>query len=226
MIPDYWSSRPDFQLSEEEKGRLEHLWDSLNFDAIPRIENLPVLKWVFLCWLTEEKEVFLHCSGSPDIQLFEPRAANAKDDNDFSRQTAVFASSEGIWPIFYAILDRENFRPRFLNSAVRFKLLDGWSDTRYFFSVNDIVFKQNPWREGVVYILPREGFVLEPPNEVAGGFIVQDPHWANLNAVKPLAKLKVRPEDFPFLEEVRSHNHEAVQKRAKADPLGFPWLNE
>jgi hypothetical protein len=137
MIPDYWLERPPFELKAEDKQRLEHLWHSLNFDDIPWLENLPVPKWVFLCWLTEEKEVVLHGSGNPDIRLFEPRAPNAKDDNDFSQQTAVFASSEGIWSIFYAILDRENFQPRFLNSAVRFELPDGWSDTRYFFSVNN-----------------------------------------------------------------------------------------
>jgi hypothetical protein len=226
MIPDYWLSRPAFQLSEEKKGRLEHLWHSLNFDNIPWIENLSIPKWVFLCWLTEEKEVLLHGSGSPDTQLFEPRAPDAKNDNDFSQQTAVFASSEGIWPMFYAVLDRDNFHPRFLNSAVRFKLVDSWSKTRYFFSVNDVVFEQTPWRDGVVYVLPKDGFVLEPPNKVAGEFTVQDPHWANLGAVKPLAKLKVTPEDFPFLQQVRHHNHEQVQARAKANPHGFPWLNE
>jgi hypothetical protein len=223
MIPDYWLKRPQFELSAQDKERLEHLWHSLNFADIPWIEDVPVPKWVFLCWLTEEKEVLLHGSGNPDIRLFEPRAPNAKDDNDFSQQTAVFASSEGVWSIFYAILDRENFQPRFLNSAVRFKLPDGWSDTRYFFSINDETFEQKPWREGVVYALPKEGFVLEPSNEVTGGFIVQDPHWASVNPVKPLAKLKVRPEDFPFMKQVRSHEHEVVQAKAKANPKGFPW---
>jgi hypothetical protein len=224
MIPDYWLSRPAFQLSEEDKEGLEHLWRSLNFEDIPWIQNLPVPKWVFLCWLVEGKDVLLHGSGNPDIQLFEPRAPDAKDDNDFSQQTAVFASSEGIWAMFYAILDRENYRSNFMNSAVRFKLPDGWSDTRYFFSINEPAFQQKPWREGAVYILLREGFVLEPPNEVAGGFTVQDPHWANLNAVKLWAKLKVRPEDFPFLAQIRGHDQEQMSARYKANPNGFPWL--
>jgi hypothetical protein len=224
MIPDYWLSRPAFQLSEQEKGRLEHLWHSLNFEDIPWIEKLPVPKWVFLCWLAEEKDVLLHGSGHPNIQRFEPRAPDAKDDNDFSQQTAVFASSEGIWSMFYAVLDRENFRPNFMNSAVRFKLPDGWSDVRYFFSINNEAFEQKPWREGVVYVLPKAGFILEPPNQVAGGFTVQDPHWANLNAVKPLAKLKVKPEDFPFLNQIRGHDQEQVSARYKANPKGFPWL--
>jgi hypothetical protein len=228
MIPDYWLSRPAFQLSEEDKGRLEHLWHSLNFEDIPWIENLPVPKWVFLCWLAEEKDVLLHGSGHSNIQRFEPRAPDAKDDNDFSQQMAVFAASEGIWAMFYAILDRENFRPRFLNGAVQFELPNGsgstqLSDMRYFFSVNDTVFREGPWREGVVYVLPKEGFVIEPPDQLEG-LTIHVPHWANFRVIKPLVKLKVRPEDFPFLPQVRSHNHEQTQAKAKANPKGFPWL--
>ncbi len=223
-IPEYWLERPKFELMKAHKEELEHLYqDILKNPNAPWIEHVPVPKWVFLCWLVEEKSVLLHGSSNPDISLFEPRAPDAKDDDEFSQQTAVFAASEGIWPMFYAILDR-GLRPRFLNSAVRLELLDGWSDTRYFFSVNDVVFKQNPWREGAVYILPKEGFVLEPPNEVAGGFTVQDPHWANVNLVKPLAKLKILPRDFPFLAQVRGHDNDVVQARAKANPSGFPWL--
>jgi hypothetical protein len=125
-------------------------------------------------------------------------------------------------------LDRENFRPRFLNSALQFELPNCFgsphlSDVRYFFSVNDTVFIEGPWREGVVYVLPKEGFVIEPPDQLEG-LTIHIPHSANLGAVKPLAKLKVRPEEFPFLEQVRSHNHEQTQTRAKANPKGFPWL--
>jgi hypothetical protein len=224
MIPDYWLKRPEFVLNEDDKESLGHLWQSLNFDNIPWIEDLSVPKWVFLCWLTEEKEVFLHGSGNPNIGVFEPRAPNAKEDNDFSLQKAVFASSEGIWAMFYAILDRENSRLNFLNAAPRFKSDTGWSEPRYFFSISEPAFEHKPWREGVVYILLKEGFAVEPPNQVAGGFTVQDPHWANLNAVKPLAKLKVKPEDFPFLEQIRGHDQEQVSARYKANPKGFPWL--
>jgi hypothetical protein len=222
-IPEYWLKRPAFDLTDVQREVLEHFWCSLNFEDVPWIENLPVPKWVFLCWLVEEKEVLLHGSSNPNITLFEPRTPNAKDDDDFSQQTAVFAASDGIWPMCYALLDRENFRPRFMNGALRFELPDGLSDVRYFFSVTQNVLEKYPWRDGVMYLLPKEGFILQPPHPF-GDFIVHEFQWANLNIIKPLAKLRIRPEDFPFLPQVRGHDNDIVEERMKANPSGFPWL--
>ncbi len=222
-IPEYWLKRPVFVLSDLQKEVLEHFWHSLNFDEIFWIENLPVPKWVFLCWLVEEKEVLLHGSSNPDITLFEPRTPDAKDDDDFSQQTAVFAASEGIWPMCYAILDREKFRPRFMNGAVRFELPGGLSDVRYFFSVTQRILEKYPWRSGVIYLLPKDGFILQPPHPL-GDFIIHEFQWANLNVVRPLAKLKVSPEDFPFLQQVCGHDNDVIEERMKANPSEFPWL--
>jgi hypothetical protein len=224
MIPDYWLERPAFELTQEQQIKLETLWhNTLKNPDAPWIENLPVPKWVFLCWLTEEKNVLLHGSSNPNITLFEPRTPNAKDDDEFSQQTAVFAASEGIWPLFYAILDRENFCPRLMNGALRFELPTGLSDVRYFFSVTQDILEKYPWRDGVMYLLLKDDFTLQPPHPL-GNFIIHEFQWANLSVVKPLAKLKVTPEDFPFLNQVRGHDNDVVQARAKADPRAFPWL--
>jgi hypothetical protein len=232
-IPDYWLQRPEFELTKAHQEKLEHLWASLEFASIPWIENLPVPEWVFLCWLVEEKNVLLHGSSNPNISLFEPRAPNAKDDDEFSQQTAVFAASDGIWPMCYAILDRENFHPRFMNGAVRFELpsfdkslgSNGLSDTRYFFSITKNILENYPWRDGVMYVLPKDGFVLQPPHPL-GDCIIHEFHWANLNAVKPLAKLRISPEDFPFLGQVRGHDNAVIEERMKVNPARFPWLDE
>lgn len=47
---------------------------------------------------------------------------------------------------------------------------------------------------------------------------------ARLEPVRPLAKLEVKPGDFPFLDQVRGHDNDLVAERAAADPFGFPWL--
>ncbi len=224
MIPDYWLKHPEYELTREQKEFLESLWqETLKNPNISWIENLPVPKWVFLSWLTEEKDMLVHGSSNPEISLFEPRVPNAKDDDEFSQQTAVFAASEGIWPMFYAIIDRENFSPRLLNGALHFELPEGLSDVRYFFSVTREILQQFPWRKGVMYVLPKDGFVLQPPHPL-GDFIIHELQWANLNPVKPVAKIKVSPEDFPFLSQVRVHDNAVVEARAKANPNGFPWL--
>jgi hypothetical protein len=138
----------------------------------------------------------------------------------------MFAASDGIWAMFYAVLDRAKFRLRMLNAALQFELPQGrLSEMRYFFSVSRGALQQNPWREGVVYVLPREGFVQQPPYRL-GPWTVHDPHWANPNSVRPLARVRVRPQDFPFLHQVRAHDDHELMERVRANPSGFPWLDE
>ncbi|MER3483041.1 MAG: hypothetical protein C4332_07735 [Meiothermus sp.] len=222
-IPDYWLCRPSFALSSELEEQLELIFSGgSEGNWLPG--DLPVPKWVFPNWLAESKGLLFHSSGNPNIEEFEPRAPNATDDDEFSRQTAVFASSDGIWPMFYAILDRTQGNLRILNSALQFELPDGsLSDTRYFFSISDHALAKKPWREGVMYLFPREGFVQQPPY-IVQHWTVRDPHWASLKPVKPLAKLRVQPEDFPFLAQVRAHDDETLVRRFTADLRGFPWL--
>jgi hypothetical protein len=82
MIPEYWLKRPEYELVLEQKEELETIWQKfLETPGIPWIEKLPVPKWVFLCWLAEEKNILLHGSSNPDILLFEPREPDAKDDD-------------------------------------------------------------------------------------------------------------------------------------------------
>ena len=47
----------------------------------------------------------LHGSGDPNIALFEPRQSN--DLNDFGNQKAIYAASDGLWAMFFAIVDRD-----------------------------------------------------------------------------------------------------------------------
>ena len=73
--------------------------------------------------------------------------------------------------------------------------------------------------------MPRRKFVKEPTQEYQG-MEVEFSHWFSAEALKPLARLRVGPEDFPFLEQIRGHDDEKLFERVKADPGGFPWLDE
>ena len=225
-IPDYWLPRPHIELSHEVEAELETLYvqhiASGQGDWLSA--PLPVPKWAFLCWLADEKGLLMHGSGNSDITTFEPRTPFDNSPDDFSKQTAVFAASDGIWAIFYAVIDRVNFRLRMLNGALQFKTAEGWTRMHYFFSVTQEVLKKYPWREGVVYILPIEGFVRQPPYALGRHGRILEPHWASLKSVQPLAKLAVTPEDFPFLSQVRGHDNEEVMANAAREPYGFPWL--
>ena len=74
----------------------------------------------------------------------------------------------------------------------------------------------------VIYILPRESFEREAPQQVDENEI-WFPHWISQESARPLARLKVGPEDFPFLAQIHGHNDEKLTRLAAADPNGFPW---
>ena len=51
------------------------------------------------------------------------------------------------------------------------------------------ILQQFPWRKGVMYVLPRDGFVTSAATSIRN-FIIHELQWANLNPVKPVAKIK------------------------------------
>lgn len=224
-LPDYWLSRPRLTLTRKAHQAFETFYaQQVRRARGAWLERPPLPKWAFLCWLCDAKGHLLHGSGTPDITRFEPRQPNDDSPDEFSKQKAVFASSDGIWPIFYGVIDRTEYRLRMLVGVLQFGIDEKrLSGMRYYFSVTESVLKQNPWREGVVYILPKEGFERQPPYEFAGRRVLE-PHWANAHPVAPLAKLRVTPADFPFLEQVRGHDDDEVMAKAAKDPYGFPWL--
>lgn len=94
----------------------------------------------------------------------------------------------------------------------------------YFFSITAAALEQQPWREGTVCLLPADGFEAQPPVTI-GQTAVHVAQAANSVPVTPMAKLTVRPADFPFLQQIRGHDDNKVNARATADPEGFLWLD-
>lgn len=184
--------------------------------------RLTAPKWQFLCHLADAHGVLLHGSTNPDIEQFEPRKSD--DVHAFGDRRAVYAASDGIWPLYFAILDRQRFPMSLNNVCVR--LADEPSvEPHYFFSISQGALAQKPFRNGWVYVLPRAPFEMQPPVHAAG-LRVEVPQWASLEAVRPLARLSVAPEDFPFLAQLRGHDDDEMFRRSRANPDGFPWLTD
>jgi hypothetical protein len=180
-------------------------------------------KWQFLCYLADQMGYLLHGSGTSDIQVFEPRQSN--DIAEFGNRKAVYAAGDGIWPMFFAIMDRAKYHMTINNAAIRLEAPEGRiSEPYYFFSITDKVLEKQPFREGVVYVLPREGFEEQNPFRL-GAYLVHQSQWANLSPVKPLAKLRVSPADFPFLKQIRGQDDELLAHRIEQNPNGFPWVD-
>lgn len=225
QVPSYLLPRPPMNLSPEARQAFEGLYAQIRQTAdCPFLDySLPAPKWQFLCYLTDIKDILLHGTGDPDIVVFEPRQSD--DTNPFGAQCAVYAAGDGIWPLYYAILDRVRYPMSLHNGCVRFKDGKGrYSIPYYFFSITQSVLDREPWRSGVIYVLPRAGFVQDPQVSYAG-YEMRVEHWASLEPVKPLAKLRVQPEDFPFLAGIRGHDHAVLRERMQTNPDGFPWLD-
>ena len=220
---DYWLEQPSFELSAEQVAQLESqsVAERVHDSWLQCPDEVP--KWVYLKWLARTSDILFHGSNRSDITSFEPRTPDDSSAEGFSRQTAVFAASAPLWAVFYAILDRAQPGLRLLNGA--FEVLKSTSsETRYFFSVTQEVLARGAWREGTLYFLPGKTFTRQEGSTWHGKKTLTH-QWASLVPVTPLAKVKVAPADFPFLDKVRGHDNAYVERRAEEDPHGFPWLD-
>jgi len=222
QLPDYWLSRPAQDPGPDLQAVFDAAWQRMlqaGESAVPEA-SLPAPKWQFLCHLADAHGLVLHGSGDPNIELFEPRKAS--DLTDFGAQTAVYGAGDGIWAMFFAIADRGRI-PSVTNACVRLADRSGQvGPPLYVFSISRSALPQQPWRHGSVYVLPGETFALQPPLAF-GEYEVRVPQLASLVPVRPLARVAVAPEDFPFLAQVRMHDDDRLAEYAHALETGAPW---
>jgi hypothetical protein len=223
MLPDYWLQRPEITIDPATQSDFDRLFAQIkSAGKITRIDySLPAAKWLFLCYLAEQHSVALHGTGDPDIELFEPRLSN--DLNEFGAQTAVYAAGDGLWAMFFAILDRSHYTMATSNACIRLVDETGqMSEPRYVFSISQDALRQRPWRKGVVYLLPGDTFEKQPSLHF-DRYEVRIPQLASLLPVRPIAWLEVAPEEFPFLMDIRGLDDARLDEYGKAMQSGAPW---
>jgi hypothetical protein len=220
-LPDYWLSRPAPDPRPEVRAAFDRMWDAaVAAGDCPMVEVEPSLRWQFLCHLADTRGAVLHGSARSDIEVFEPRQAN--DLGEFGNRKAVYAAGDGIWAMFFAIVDRERV-PSVTNACVRLADAAGHvSPPRYVFSISRSALPLRPWRSGTVYVLPGDTFELQPPLHL-GEVEVRIPQLASTVAVRPLARVAVDPADFPFLADIRGHDDDRLAEYAHAMESGAPW---
>jgi hypothetical protein len=221
QVMDYLLPQPPFCLLAEHQTAFESLIASTPLGSFIDYQ-LDYPKWQFLSYLCKSRNLVLHGSQNLDIVEVEPRMAH--DLKAFSGQDAIYATTDGIWVIYFAILDRRKFKLSLFNSCIDIRLSpDQVIGPLYFFSITHSALLQKPWCDGAVYILPRETFEQEPAQQMMGATI-QFPHWISFQSARPVAKLRVQPTDFPFLAAIHGHDDEKLVQLATTDPNGFPWL--
>jgi hypothetical protein len=153
---------------------------------------LPEPRLDFLRWLGEHRGVVFHGSQRNDLAELSTER-RSKDTTAWGNQVAVYASSDPVWALYFAVLRRDA----------------GWTGTRngtfglggrrrYFFVHNRGSASPDRFGPGSLYVLPAETFEAEPP---LGG-VVDTAHLVSRVPVQPLARIDVTPEDFPFRHRV------------------------
>ncbi|GAB2547796.1 hypothetical protein [Gracilibacillus alcaliphilus] len=133
----------------------------------------------FLYYIIENKNCLVHGSKQPNIGMFEPREQTLANGTPV---TAIFASSDGLWSLFFAVINRTAYKGTLKNLCVLTE-----KKRYYYFSLNRD-WSGELWSEGTIYILPRAAFIQ-------GGSKAE---WIAEQPLPPIAKLKVTPDDFIF----------------------------
>ena len=169
--------------------------------------QLPYPKSAFLRFAAEREEILFHGSNRGDIELFVTDRSSFElgDTTDEGNLQAVYATHDGLWPMFFAVVDRLRLRGSINNGVTYFHDEANHALAVYHFSIGREVLAEQPWRPGTVYLLPRQTFRRL---EFAPGVLSNE--WASEVPVSPLARLAVEPEDFPFLDRVGGHDDSKV----------------
>lgn len=221
--------RPPLRLNSSTRAALEEFLSLaqpeagdglLDVDAIVHAGSV-VTPWQFLSALAERREIAFHGTGDPNIASFEPR--EPIDFAPFGHQKAVFATTDPIWAMYYAIVDRDRYPLTLNNGCIVLMDADGRPGVpHYYFSITGDALRERPWRTGYVYFLPAETFVAQPAGTYAGR-AARIPQLASPVAVTPFARLRVTPGDFPFLAQIRGHEDSRLAEYARAVMAAEPW---
>jgi len=184
----YRSPFPQFSPEEIEQ------FESIYTDAVSKqahiIYSSSYPKHRFIQYIASAKPVVLHGSNNKTIAEFEPRRQTLYNGQ---YADAVFATKDGIWPLFYAVLDRRKVEGNIRNACFHVR---NDRNTFYFFSLTTATLRQDPWVSGMIYFLPERSF------ERVSHSAVSFDEWISTTSVTPITKIEVEPEDFLFLPKV------------------------
>ena len=217
MLEQRCLSAPELDFNEQKTRIFENIYEtSCRGKGTVTIDyNCEFPKHEFLCYLVENKNVVLHGSNEKKLRSLVP-LRRSLDSRQVGNLNAIYASSDGIWPIFYAVWDRRCFGET-NNSCFWAKDSEGKLRKYYAFFLASHgeereATDERCWTDGMVYILPRDSF-----NRLVDDAGNQLEEWASTQPVQALARLPVSPHDFIFLDEV-------VISEKKLAPLPGPQL--
>ncbi len=150
----------------------------------------PRPKHQFLSYLASRRDLLLHGSNSTDIEVIEPWS---RATDNWSLPKAVYAASDGVIPVFFAVANRAE--PGVVRDIHRVRIATDDGVARYFYH---IITTPTPTASfsrarGMVYVLPRTPF--RPYRDRDGRSLAE---WVSQQPVRPLARVPVSLDDFPY----------------------------
>jgi hypothetical protein len=201
---------PRLELEPDEEASYERLLaeilESPDGDWLALGADRP--RWRFVEWLTRRDAVIFHGSPEPDIDVFRPVRSSVEvmDRGGKGNLAAVYGTPVGLWALWFAVIDRPRLRGTIRNGMQRWTDRKGRVLDLYFFSVDHSYLGGDIWRSGTLYLLPREAF--RPSPFFPGG--PDSNEWASPEEVRPLKRIAVDPDDFPFRDRVGGHDDSEV----------------
>jgi hypothetical protein len=202
-IPPIYHRLPPLELTPAKTAAFEHLAAAIEGGTGGIIEyDLPYPKTEFVRYLQTHHKVLFHGSNNRSIARFEPirKSWEVSDASGHGNQAAIYATNNGVWAMFFAVIHREKLQGSINNGMLDFYDRAGNLEELYFFTMDVRNANNNPWTDGMLYILPGETF---SQTFLPNGMPL--PEWVSHVPVTPLAKLAVAPDDFPFLAVAGYH---------------------
>ncbi|HKY46653.1 MAG TPA: hypothetical protein VJQ79_01605 [Acidimicrobiia bacterium] len=168
----------------------------------------PWPKWRFVEWLSRQGLFIFHGSPMADLDSFLPRRNSVEimDQGGTGNRAAVYGTPFGLWAMWFAVIDRSKLKGTIRNGVMTWPDRSSRPVDLYRFTVHKDFVGGDIWRTGTLYILSRADF--EPIPFYPGGPVSNE--WASTSELKPLARLTIDPADFPFLDDVGSHDDDEL----------------
>lgn len=197
---------PPLVLDEAKEARFSALIEAILQRSDGRVidYDLPYPKHEFLQYAAGQDQFIFHGSGNGDIEEFRIRRTSMElnDKSGSGNVQGIYGTHDGLWPLFFAIVDRGKITGSIRNGFSTFRNDAGEEVRVYHFSINKDWLDERPWRRGTLYFLSRETFKRMPVS-LEGG---ESNQWVSEVPVRPLARLTIEPEDFPFLQQIGGHD--------------------
>lgn len=167
---------------------------------IPIHYELPFPKIDFLNYICDWRGYVLHGSPLHDLDVLQP-IRKSSDNNEFGNRQQIFCSPDANWAMWFAILEKGKF-----NLTRNGSLRVGRDDRRikyYHFELPKSNKEDPPFTEGMIYIARAEDFPDKRPYPILEWFDAEVEEWGSTRPVSPLARIRVSPQDFPYLDKVQ-----------------------